>query len=168
MTMQTESPATTASGRIHGRAGIGHAIQALAAQARHEFWVCAPQLDPGWFNTAALADTLAHLAAGHRLNRIRMLVEDKGQAVRDNERLVALARRFSEFVELRQVGEQDHGLRELVVIADHEGSLVQLDVTRHDAIVETQARRAAGPLRQQFQERWDRSEPIFEIHTTGL
>jgi hypothetical protein len=45
---------------------------------------------------------------------------------------------------------------------------VQPDVTRIDAIVEPQARRTTGPLRQQFQERWDRSEPIFEIRTTGL
>ncbi|KPL26931.1 MAG: hypothetical protein AMJ72_11680, partial [Acidithiobacillales bacterium SM1_46] len=90
------------------------------------------------------------------------------QAVRDNNRLIDLARRLSDFVEIRQVGESDRGLRELFVLADRNAVLYQQDVTRVEAIVDTGGRRAGAELRMRFQGLWDRSEPIPEIRTTGL
>lgn len=162
----TNPPAAPETAR--GEEAIGDRIAALAEGTFHEFDVFAPQLDPRWFNTGRLHRALGSFATRHRHNRARLLVEDAAQAVRDNNRLVELARRLSDFVEIRQVGESDRGLRELFVLADRNAVLHQQDVTRVEAIVETGGRRAGAELRMRFQGLWDRSEPIPEIRTTGL
>jgi len=159
-------PATPEIAR--GEEAIGERIATLAEGSVHEFDVFAPQLDPRWFNTGRLHRALAAFATRHRHNRVRLLIEDTTQAVRDNNRMVELARRLSDFFEIRQVGESDRGLRELFVLADRSAVLHQQDVTRVEALVETGGRRAGAELRSRFQGMWDRSEPIPEVRTAGL
>lgn len=166
----TPSPAAppAAPEIARGEEAIGERIAALAEATVHEFDVFAPQLDPRWFNTGRLHRALAGFATRHRHNRARLLIEDAAQAVRDNNRMIDLARRLSDFIEIRQVGESDRGLREMFVLADRSAVLHQQDVTRVEALVETGGRRAGAELRSRFQGMWDRSEPIPEIRTAGL
>jgi len=167
---ESPTPATpiAAPAIARGEQAIAEHIAALAEHASHEFDVFAPQLDPRWFDTGRLHRALASFAARHRHNRARILVEDAAQAVRDNNRVVELARRLSDFVEIRQVAESDRGLRELFVLADRNAMLHQQDVTRIEALVETGGQRAGVELRLRFKSMWDRSEPIPEIRTAGL
>jgi hypothetical protein len=163
---QAETPPTRRTLRDRGE--IAAQIATLASQARREIALFAPELDPALFNTAALDHALISLATGHRHNRARLLVEDARQAIRDNPRLVELMRRLSESLDLRQVGEEHAGLRELFVLVDREGYLHQLDLGRPECLLDLHGRREAAELSRRFQEMWDRSEPITSIRTAGL
>jgi hypothetical protein len=153
---------------VRGRDAIRDQIASLIETGQREIGVCAPQLDPHLFNTPRLHRSLAGFVARHRHNRVRLLVEDAGQAVRDNDRIVDLARRLSNFLDVRQFGEQHRGIRELFVLIDHAGYLHQQDLTRLEAVSDAHGVRLAAELRRRFQEMWDRSEPIPELHTAGL
>jgi hypothetical protein len=163
---QAETPPTRRTLRERGE--IAAQIATLVSQARREIALFAPSLDPELFNTAALDHALISLATSHRHNRARLLVEDASQVVRDNARLVQLARRLSEFVEIRQVGDEHIGLREFFVLVDREGYLHQLDLGRPECLLDLHGRREAAELARRFQEMWDRSEPIASIRTAGL
>jgi hypothetical protein len=163
---QADTPPTHRILRERGE--IAAQIATLVSQARREIALFAPELEPALFNTAALDHALAGFAIAHRHNRARLLVEDTQQAVRDNPRLVELARRLSEFVELRQVGEAHRGRRELFVLVDRTGYLYQRELARPECQLDLHGRREAIELAQRFQEMWDRSEPIATIRTAGL
>jgi len=153
---------------IRGQDEIRDHIAALVEGAHHELAIFAPQLDPRWFNTERFASALTRFAVSHRNNRARLLIEDAEQAVSDNNRIVELSRRLSDFFEFRQVGEEHAGVRELFVLADRRSYLHQEDLTRLTAVADLHGARAAADLRLRFQAMWDRSEPIARLHTTGL
>jgi hypothetical protein len=164
---QNEAPAAPPR-TLRDRAEIAAQIATLTAQARREIAIFAPELDPTWFNTPALDHALAGFVAQHRHNRARFLVENARQIVADNSRLVARARQFSEFLEIRRVGEQHAGQQELFVLVDRTGFLHQRDLGRPECLLDLNNRRHAVELVQRFQEMWDHSEPISDIRTTGL
>lgn len=163
---QADTPTTRRILRERGE--IAAQIATLISQARREIALFAPELEPALFNTTALDHALIGFATGHRHNRARLLVEDAQQAVRDNTRLVELARRLSEFVEIRQVGEEHVGRHELFVLVDREGYLHQHDLAHPECLLDLHGRREAVELAQRFQLMWDRSQPIAAIRTAGL
>ena len=150
------------------RDGIRDAVAALIGQARREIIVFAPQMDAHFFNNSQLARSLASFAARHQYNRARLLIEDASQVLRDNDRIVALCRRLAEFIQLRQVGEEHLGFREMFLIVDGTSYLHQLDVTEPECVVEPSGRKRAVELRQRFESMWDRSEPAAGLNTAGL
>lgn len=153
---------------LRDRGEIAAQIATLMAQARREIAVFAPELDPSWFNTPALDHALAGFVSQHRHNRARFLIENSQQTVYDNSRLVERARRFGDFLEIRQVDEEHIGQRELFVLVDRMGFLHQRDLSHPECLLDLNNRRQAIELIQRFQEMWDRSLPIAAIRTAGL
>ena len=156
------------SGVLKERDSIRDAVATLIGQARREIIVFAPQMDAYFFNNSQLARSLASFAARNRNNLARVLVEDATQVLRDNDRIVALCRRLSEFIQMRQVAEEHLGFREMFVIVDGVSYLHQPDVTEYECVVEPAGRKGAVELRQRFQPMWDRSEPAVGLNTAGL
>lgn len=140
----------------------------LAESAMHEIVIFAPRLDADLFNSARFARALASFAARHRHNLARIVVEDTEQALRDNDRLVELCRRLSDFIHLQQVGEEHLGRREMFVVVDHQGYLRQQDLAKPDCIAHPRDTREAVVLVRRFNELWDRSEAIASLRTSGL
>jgi hypothetical protein len=168
MTDAIDTSANTPTERIDTRDAARSAVARVIEQSRHNLLVFAPVLDAHLFNSAEAGAALAAFVARHHDNRARFVVGDGGQALRDNPRLVALARRFPDAVSLRQTGEDHRNLRELMVIADHRGYFHLENVERLDGLLAIEAPQAAVTLMKRFHEIWDRSEPLTGLHTLGL
>ncbi|MFQ5935165.1 MAG: hypothetical protein ACE5LB_01985 [Acidiferrobacterales bacterium] len=153
---------------VQSRAEARDIINQLFAQARRQIVIFAPALDGYFFNTSHVGQTLASFAAAHRNNMARVLVEHTSQAVRDNGRLVELCRRFTNFIKMRQVDEDDFGLREMFVIIDNSAYLHQRDVERVDYVAALDAPRDARLLAVKYTRLWERSHSIASILTLGL
>jgi hypothetical protein len=164
----TEAATAPARVRLLNRDAVRAQIALLAGQARHELGIFAPQLDPALYNTAELAGQLSSFAARDRHNLVRILVEDSDQAVRDNDRVMLLCRRMSDFVQIHRVGEQHIGLKEMFLVVDRLGYLHQPDLTRPDCLSASADPRGAVQLAQRFQEMWEHSELLRHINTVGL
>lgn len=158
----------TAPVRLRERSAQQARVLELARRARHEFLVFSPQLDPRLFNTGDMTQTLTDFATRDRHNRVHILVEDTDQTVRDNDRVVRLCQRLSDFVQLRRVSEEHLGVRELFVVTDRAGYLHQPDMANPECVSAFAQPRAALPLAQHFYEMWERSEPVSAIRTVGL
>lgn len=168
MTEQTEDATAPAHALLKNRDAVRAQLMLLANQARHEIRVFSPHLDSILFNTAEITHLLASFVARDRHNLVHILVEDSEQTVRDNDRIVHLCQRMSDFVQLRRVSEQHTGLKEMFVVVDRLGYLHQQDLTRPECLSSSADARGAAELLQRFREMWDRSEPVQRLHTTGL
>ena len=159
-----EEPARSAAART----ALRETIAALLEQAQHEILVFGPDLDGYYFNTARVADALGRFIARHRENRARILVEHRQQVIRDNARLIALARRFADAVQLRRVSEDHTGSNELFIVVDSRTCLYQQDADRIDRPIAMQQLREAALLARRFRTIWELGEPLVEIKPAGL
>ena len=153
---------------LKNRDEVREYLAELAESATREIMIFAPRLDGDLFNSARFARALASFAARHRHNHARIVVEDTEQALRDNDRVVELCRRLSDFIHLHQVGEEHLGIRERFVVVDHRGYLRQQDLEKPDTIAHPRDTREAVLLVRRFNELWDRSEAIASLRTSGL
>ncbi len=153
---------------IRGRSEVGDFLAELVENAMREIVIFAPQLDSSLFNTARFARALASFAARQRHNLARIVVEDTELAIRDNDRLIGLCRRLSDFIHMHQVSEEHLGIREMFVVVDHRGYLHQEDTAKPECIADAKDSQQAILLARRFNELWDRSEPILTLRSAGL
>lgn len=165
-TPQTQTSTPLVDGAVQGQEALRGAVAALLQLARRDARLAAPFLDPAIFNTASVADALADFVTRHPRNRIRILIEDISQLMRDNGRLVGLVRRLADSVELREVAENERGARDLYCVADHAVCLVQEAADGMDGIVSRVPREIAA-LVERFDAVWNRAPPVA-LRTLGL
>ncbi|MHB8623331.1 MAG: DUF7931 domain-containing protein [Sulfuricaulis sp.] len=153
---------------IRGRSEVSEFLAGLAENATREIVILAPQLDGSLFNTTRFARALASFAARHRHNLARIIVQDTEQALRDNDRLIGLCRRLSDFLHMHQVSEEHIGIREMFVVVDHRGYLHQEDIVKPECVADLRNVHQAVLLARRFDEMWDRSEAIISLRASGL
>ena len=153
---------------LHTRTEVQDLVARLLEQAKHRICVFAPMLPPDLFNSVQNAKALTHFAAAHRTNRALFLVEDGEKSVQHNGRVVQVCRRLSDFIEMRQIAEEEMDLQQLWVIVDDSSYLHQRHLDKQDYIARFEAKSEARSLLNQFERLWERSQPIHEIHPLGL
>jgi hypothetical protein len=153
---------------IRDRTEVSDFLALLAENATREIAIFAPRLDGAYFNSSRFARALASFAARHRQNLARIVVEDTEQTLRDNDRLVGLCRRLSDFIHMHRVAEEHLGIREMFVVVDHRGYLHQQDTDKPDCVTHPHDSHEAVLLARRFNELWDRSEPIVALRAAGL
>jgi phosphatidylserine/phosphatidylglycerophosphate/cardiolipin synthase-like enzyme len=153
---------------LHSRVEAHDLMADMLTQARRRIAIFAPTLDASLFNTSRVTQALASFAAADRHNLVRLLVENSAQAVHDNGRIAELCRRFSDFIKMRQVDEDQAGLREMFVVIDDHAYLHQRDIDNPDFLAAVNARRDVRPLILQYERMWDHSHSIPSILATGL
>lgn len=149
---------------LQAREALRDAHLELVNSARHELAVATPALDDAIWNSAAMGDALGHFLARHARNRVRIVIEDTEHMLTHCSRLVELARRFSDLLLIRRLGDPHRGLAELIFLADRNSCLVQADIRRVDATLDLAAPRTAAPHVQRFEQIWDASEPVSGLH----
>ncbi|MBI5612992.1 MAG: hypothetical protein HY942_08000 [Gammaproteobacteria bacterium] len=143
-------------------------IASLIANARREIRVFAPVLDPFYFNTPAVEQSLTGFALTHPQNRVQLLIEDIPALLLDQARLVGLLRRLSDRIEIRRVDDDAVGQREFFVVADGRGYFHQIDYEGRESSADFDAAGEAALLVRRFEELWERSVRIPDLQTTGL
>lgn len=142
-------------------------ITSLVENARREIKVFAPLLDPYYFNTPAMEQGLAAFALAHAENRAYFLIEYV-PALLGQARLLGLLRRLGARLDIRQVNEDNVGLREFFVVVDARAFYRQNDYEILNGTAETDAPGPAALLVRRFAELWERSERIADLQPTGL
>jgi len=149
---------------IQSRGDLQTAQLQLVNAAQHELTVATPALDESSWNSSALTDALAHFLARHTRNRARIIIEDTEHLLTQVGRTVELARRYSDLLLIRRLGEPHRGLAEMFAVADRIHCLAQPDIRTVDATLDLGAPRVAAPWVQRFESIWEASEPIDGLH----
>ena len=153
---------------ITTREALRAAAVDLVAGARREVLICSPMLEATFYNRADLAQTFGQFIARRAGNRIRIVVEDGEHMLQADVRLVELARRFSDLILIRRLGELHHGLAEMFIVADGKSCLHQRDLTSVDATCDFHAAHLADPLARRFETLWAGSDPLPDLHPFRL
>lgn len=154
--------------RASGRDAVRENVATILGKARHFVVIYSPMLDPVYFNTAPVCDALARLCSGGRPNRVRILVHRGDETVRNNNQICELARRFSDFIQLKQLEQGVGNFSEMFIVADRDSCLRQPDSDKAECLVDLNPGVDVGALSRHFQQLWDRSEPIPSLHVLGL
>ena len=75
---------------------------------------------------------------------------------------------MSDFIHIRQVGEEHTGMQDMFILVDHSGYLHQQDVARHECLVDFNGRNKAMALANRFEEMWEHGVLVPAIRTVGL
>lgn len=132
---------------------------ALLSQARRQVDIRLPRLDGSLYSSAEELAELRRIATAGRGAQIRVLLHDPAAALRDGHRLVLLMQRLPSVLKVRMpVDEVDLGDISACLLTDAGGYLFQADAERPRGRAALADRPGWAPLRQQFDEVWERAE----------
>lgn len=154
--------------RASGRGALKENVALAFEKACHSISVYSPLLDPANFNQSRVIEALTKFCGGGRPNKARILVERGDETIRNNGRLADLARRFSDFVDIRQLSESSGAPSDMFVVVDRDGYLHQPDSEKAECIVQFSASHEVGALSRRFEQLWERSEPAAGLRVLGL
>jgi hypothetical protein len=146
--LPTGSPAELASAR-----------QVLLAAARRQVDIRVPRLDVSLYASAEEMAELRRIATAGRGAQVRLLLNEPGAALREGHRLILLMQRLPSVIQVRMpVDEVDLGNPSACLLTDGGGYLFQPDAERPQGRAARVDRPGWAPLRQQFDEMWERAE----------
>ena len=153
---------------IEGRAALSAAARELISAVSLELRIASRCLEGAIYRDRDLIDALkAQLLAQRRL-RVRLLVAEPDQALREAEPLLELLRRLSSQVDIHTPHAADLAFEHEWLIADERG-FVRRD--RPDNLISRYAAAealAARALAREFDAAWDRSRPASELRRLGI
>lgn len=150
-------------------AELASARQALLVATRRQVNIRLPRLDDSLYASAEEMAELRRIATAGRGAQIRLLLKDPATALRDGHRLIPLMQRLPSVIQVRvPVDEIDLGNPSACLLTDGGGYLFQPDAERPQGRAALTDRPGWAPLRQQFDEMWERAERARMLQPLGL
>ncbi|MSR13023.1 MAG: hypothetical protein EXR86_00335 [Gammaproteobacteria bacterium] len=131
---------------------------ALATQARHSLDIVSRHLDPALYDNELFSDALRALVVNTRRAQIRLLILDSAPVVLHGHRVVELAQRLTDFIQIRVPAPQHKEFNEAWLVADNTGYAHRRFSDRYDATVNFAARRVSNSLTKRFEELWNQAQ----------
>jgi hypothetical protein len=154
----TDAPAPGAPLPAASPEQLAAARLALLSQARRQVDIRLPRLDAALFASAEELGELRRIATAGRGAQIRLLLHDPATALREGHRLILLMQRLPSVIKVRMpVDEIDLGNPASCLLTDGGGYLFQPDAERPQGRAALADRPGWAPLRQQFDEVWERA-----------
>ncbi len=151
------------------RGEVSSARLHLLMDARHQVLIQVPALDREMYASAGELTELRRIAASGRAASIRILLHDPVAALRDDHPLVPLAQRLPTAFQIRTPLEPvDLTYAGTYLLNDVGGYLFLPDASRASGRAARDQRAAQVPLRQRFNEVWERAEPAAILNKLNL
>jgi hypothetical protein len=155
-------PATT-------RVELALARLQLLRDARHRLSIYLPQLGNDAYASAEELAELRRIAISGRGAQIRILLHDPEAALRNDHRLITLAQRLPSAIQIRTpVEEADLAYISTYLLNDTGGYLFLPEADRAQGRAARRDRPGQAPLRQHFNEVWERAERASALQTLNI
>ncbi|HIP53058.1 MAG TPA: acyltransferase [Chromatiales bacterium] len=140
----------------------------MVSQARRQLDIFTRDLNEALYGRSPFPEEVQRLALHSRYSRIRILLQDNSQAVKNGHRLVEMARHLSSVMEIRRPT-GDHLLHpEGFLLADEGGYIRQQQGGRHPARADFNAPGEVRRLRALFDNAWEMATPDQELRRLYL
>jgi hypothetical protein len=144
------------------------AAVAIAGAAKRSIAILTRDLEPGIYDHEEFLDVAKRLVLAKRYARIRVLVADPGQAQRNGNRFVGVARRLNTYIDMRNVHKDYQAQREAFLIADDHALLYRVDGTRWEGIADLYDPIVTRRYLDLFDSIWNVSEPAPEFRQISV
>ncbi|MEO9078930.1 MAG: GNAT family N-acetyltransferase [Rhodanobacter sp.] len=141
----------------------------LLADCRHQVAIHLPVLDNDSYTSVEELDELRRIATSGRTAQIRILLHDPETTLRNDHRLITLAQRLPSAFQIRiPVEDTDRANVFAYLLNDVGGYLFRPEAGRVQGRAARHDRASQIPLRQHFDEVWDRSERASMLQTLNI
>lgn len=154
--------------RLETLADNRQAAVAVAAAAKRDLALFSHDLEPLIYDTDDFVKSVQALAARSRMSRIRIVSIDPGASIRAGHRVIALAQRFSSYVEVRRASKDHALLAETFLVADEAAVLFRPIASRYEGYADLHAPLEARQSLKLFADIWEKAEPDPEFRRLGI
>src|SRR5688572_14618386 len=142
---------------------VRDACVAVAATARRNLTIYTPDLEPQLYDTHAFLEVVKRLVLGRSYARVRVLIAEPMRTIREGNRFLAMGRRLTSYIDLRNVHADYRNCAAAYLIADDRALVYRLQATRWDGMAEMNDTAIARKYLADFDEVWRASEPEPEV-----
>ena len=135
----------------------------VVREASRKVSIFTRDLEPGIYDDPDFLEVIKRLVLSKAYARIRVLIADPTQAVKNGNNFVHLGRRLNTYIEFRHVREDFRSHAEAFCIADGESLVYRLQAGRWEGIADTYEPAVAELYSTMFDEIWLASETELEF-----
>ena len=138
----------------------------MAENATYSIDIFTQKLDPLLYDNKEFESHIAVLARKHPNSRIRILVKDSNNAVRNSHRLIRLARNMTSSILIRKPSQIHQDEQCEFMVTDTIGILYRINTYQYnyDASVSSYSPQRASQLEAFFNDAWDNAEEDRKVH----
>lgn len=134
---------------------VRQASAELVAGARRSVHIYSRSMDPALYNNREFLEAMTQFLTSHPRAYARMLVQDAESAIRNDHRLIHLARRLSSRFAIREPGPRHRDYNAAFLIVDVRAVLYREMGDRFEATVDREGRARARQLVRYHDEVWE-------------
>jgi predicted GNAT family N-acyltransferase len=154
---------------VRSVADVAAARLQVLVEARHQLAICLPALDRETYSRPEELAEVRRVATSGRSARIRILLHDPEAALRNDHRLIALMQRLPSSIQIRMpMDEVDLVYPSSYLLNDAGGYLFLPEADRPQGRAALDDRAGLAPLRQHFDEVWERSAPATMLQALNI
>lgn len=142
---------------------VRDACVSVAATARRSLTIYTPDLEPQLYDTHSFLEVVKRLVLGRSYARVRVLIAEPMRTIREGNRFLAMGRRLTSYIDLRNVHADHRNNAAAFLIADDRALVYRLQATRYDGMAELDDTAIARKYLAYFDEVWRASEPEPEV-----
>ena len=142
---------------------VREACVTVAASARRSLTIYTPDLEPQLYDTHAFLEVVKRLVLARSYARVRVLIAEPARTIREGNRFLAMGRRLTSYIDLRNVHVDYRNNPASFLIADDRALVYRTQATKWDGMAELNDVPVARKYLTYFDEVWHASEPEPEV-----
>lgn len=153
---RTDEPLTVCTSLDEARA----AIHTAAAGAQRLISIYTPDLEPELYDQSGFLEIIKHFVLARSFSKVRVLISRPPQAVREHNRFIAMGRRLSSHIDIRDAAGDAPQRASAYLIADDRAIVYRLRADTWDGIADFNNPPVAKLYLAQFEALWSASVPM--------
>jgi hypothetical protein len=130
----------------------------IAKRASRSLTILTPDLETGIYDTDEFLEIVKHLVLRGSYARVRVLISDPVNAVRNGNRFVELGRKLHSYIEFRNLHEKYRSCtQDAYIIADDVAIIYRKDASRPDGVMGLNEQAVAREQLRSFEQPWEES-----------
>ncbi len=142
---------------------VREAVVQVASTARRNLSIYTPDLEPQVYDQHAFLEVVKRLVLARGYARVRVLISEPSRTIREGNRFLAMGRRLTTYIDLRNVHVDHRNNAAAFLIADDRALVYRLQASRWDGMAELNDTAIARKYLSYFDDIWRASEPEPEI-----
>jgi hypothetical protein len=148
---RTDDPLTVVTSIEEARA----AVDTAASCAQRLISIYTPDLEPQLYDQSAFLEIIKHFVLSRSFAKVRVLIAHPEAAVRDNNRFIAMGRRLSSHIDIRDAADSAHERASAYLIADDRAIVCRLRADSWHGIADFDNPPAARAYLAEFDALWN-------------
>lgn len=167
--MHAAYPLPVTGGTLSTLAEVRAHVTAATAGARRTLAIYTQDLEPALYDHEPFLEAIKHLVLARGHARVRVLIADPMRAIRDGNRFVAMARRLTSYIDLRNVPKDMRNNPAAFLVADDNASVYRPNATTWDGIAAMSDLASAARHLASFESIWRAadSDLEYQAHLRG-